>query len=56
VGVFEQLLHDDIWGVRKACAETIAHMSEVVLPATRVTTVTQWCIALTRDQSRWVCT
>jgi hypothetical protein len=45
---------DEIWGVRKACAEQIALLSEIVPIDFRRTTLTQWFTRLADDQSRWV--
>ena len=55
VPVFEGLLSDEIWGVRKACAETIAEFSESLPAHFRTNTLTTWFIRLADDQSRWVC-
>ena len=53
--MFEGLLSDEIWGVRKACAETIAEFSEALPAPFRTNTLTTWFIRLADDQSRWVC-
>ena len=52
--IFDTLSHDEIWGVRKACAEQIAQLSELVSAEFRFKTITIWFCRMADDQSRWV--
>lgn len=52
--MFVQLSKDDIWGVRKSCAESLAEMSTVVPEAARYEEMVNCFIRLQEDVSRWV--
>jgi len=52
--MFEQLVADEIWGVRKCCAESLAAVSEGLSGELKRSTVAGWFATLARDGSRWV--
>jgi len=52
--VYLALSRDDIWGVRKACAESICQMSEGITPEYRTTALFEIFERFTEDVSRWV--
>lgn len=54
VGFYHTLAEDQIWGVRKACAESMAAFSATLPVDLRYSRVTSWFTFLAEDQSRWV--
>ena len=53
VYVFFSLCEDDVWGVRKACAEVFMPLSCVCSPAVRQYELSPLFVNLLRDQSRY---
>jgi serine/threonine-protein phosphatase 4 regulatory subunit 1 len=51
---FFYLCEDDVWGVRKACAEVFMPLSCVCTPSVRLYELSPLFVNLLRDQSRWV--
>eukprot|EP00658_Telonema_sp_P-2_P019988 TRINITY_DN17866_c0_g1_i1.p1 TRINITY_DN17866_c0_g1~~TRINITY_DN17866_c0_g1_i1.p1 ORF type:complete len:176 (+),score=50.88 TRINITY_DN17866_c0_g1_i1:166-693(+) len=52
--IFLSLCKDDIWSVRKACAESIVGVSEALAPEVRSQHLVGTFKALSEDASRWV--
>jgi serine/threonine-protein phosphatase 4 regulatory subunit 1 len=51
---FMRLSQDDIWGVRKACAESIVDMSKALESSIRASALTPVLLAFAGDASKWV--
>lgn len=51
---FLRLCHDDIWGVRKTCAECLVDISESLLPSIRAALLEPLLDDFLKDASRWV--
>lgn len=51
---FHRLVHDDIWGVRKACAECYVTLSESLAPEDRGALMVPLFERMASDSSRWV--
>jgi len=54
VPVFLRLCADDIWGVRKACAESLISVSKCLDPAVRVSELIPVFERFAADSSKWV--
>lgn len=52
--LFQELVIDEVWGVRKSCGEQIAVVAEVVTPDVRWGALTECYATLAEDKSRWV--
>ncbi len=52
--VFLRLTQDDIWGVRKACAEAIVNISRALSPSARVAQLVGPFERMLGDSSKWV--
>ena len=52
--LYEQLIADDIWGVRKCCAEALASVADGLSTELKWEVVAGWFTVLARDGSRWV--
>src|SRR3989338_2642600 len=52
--IYAALCEDEIWGVRRACAESIVVVSEVMGSAYAAEKITPLFVAFLRDTSRWV--
>ncbi|KAL0156011.1 hypothetical protein M9458_047257, partial [Cirrhinus mrigala] len=50
---FFQLCSDNVWGVRKACAECFMTVSSATSPEVRRTKLSSLFISLISDPSRW---
>lgn len=51
---FYALCQDELWGVRKACAEVFMSLSRVVSPSKRRNDLGSLFVNLLQDESRWV--
>lgn len=51
---FLQLVEDEIWGVRKACCDSLVDISKYLSPELRTSRLVPLFERLTDDQSRWV--
>lgn len=54
LSLFLKISTDEIWGVRKVCAERLPAMSASTAPDSRNTVITQCFVQLAQDESRWV--
>jgi serine/threonine-protein phosphatase 4 regulatory subunit 1 len=54
VSHFRSLCQDEVWGVRKGCAETITVFSSCVKSPVRKGVLTEAFVELLKDSSRWV--
>lgn len=52
--IYVNLTKDEIWGVRKACAENMISVSEHITPQARASSLVNVFKALSEDASRWV--
>jgi len=52
---FTSLSEDGVWGVRRACAESVVRVSSACSMLTRQSQLVPLFLALINDQSRWVC-
>ena len=52
--LFLCLCKDEVWGVRKACADVFTDVSYASLPQTRREKLTPAFLQLLNDPSRWV--
>ena len=52
--IYLNLCKDEIWGVRKACAENLIAISEFITPEARSSSLVSAFKALSEDASRWV--
>eukprot|EP00039_Didymoeca_costata_P008552 m.113385 g.113385 ORF g.113385 m.113385 type:complete len:943 (+) comp14130_c0_seq3:168-2996(+) len=52
--IFELLVKDPIWRVRKACADAITSLVQAVPMGYRLSHVCGWFVLLAKDESKWV--